>query len=281
MIPQHAERLHLGIHNFKCDMCSKKFYRKSSILCHMHIHLNIQPYNCPKNCGKAFYSKTAMHLHTKFHHTKHHEYICEICAMKYKQRYLLLEHIAAKHGGVRFKCTYEHCNNEYHSQSALKKHVDSIHESVLVACEFCGDNFRTGFSLYQHKRLNHSGRRFPCEFEGCVRTFATASKLKTHTKIHTGTKDFICHICNASYHIKRNLGRHIQVVHKKSRFYCEINGCNASLCNKDNYRAHMRKVHANLPTLEMTKMLEGIAKMKPVFLDNDDDDDYVEDEVNA
>jgi uncharacterized Zn-finger protein len=275
----HVERLHLNLNAYTCDLCSKPFHRKSSLLCHMHIHLNVRPFACPRHCGKHFFSKTAMRLHVKFHHTRHNEFICEVCAMSYKQRYLLHEHIAAKHAGVRFKCTHATCTNEYHSQSALRKHIDSIHESVLVACEFCGDNFRTGFSLYQHKRLNHSGRRFPCTAGGCGKTFATASKLKTHTKIHTGTKDFVCHVCNASYHIKRNLGRHIQVVHKKSRFFCEIGGCQASLCNKDNYRAHMKKVHASLPTGEMEKMLDGIAKMKPVFLD--DDDEYDQDGVTV
>ncbi|XP_070495955.1 zinc finger protein draculin-like [Chironomus tepperi] len=265
----HITQKH-SVHNtFICDLCLKKFHQKSSLECHMKIHLKIKPYTCPENCGKSFYSKHGLYFHNKMHHQPINEFICEICAKTFKQSHLLQEHIDAKHDGVRYKCTYEGCGNEYNTNAALKRHIISIHECKIVPCEFCGDLFRTGFSLYQHVRTNHKERKIVCEYEGCGKKFVIKTHYRDHLKMHTGKKDFICKFCDVSYHKKRNLTRHIEVVHQKSRFYCQIDGCGASLCNKDNYRLHLRKVHGNHP--ETKDLLDGLAKMKPVFLDSVED----------
>lgn len=268
----HIERMHTDNSiRYYCDLCPKIFNRKESLLCHMYAHLKIKPFVCPENCGKSFKSKHGMLFHFKMHHQPLQEFICEICAKSFKQSHLLQEHIDAKHQGVRYKCTYEGCSNQYHTSNALKKHINSIHEWRLEPCEYCGETYRTGFSMYQHIRTNHKERKYVCEHEGCGKKFAIKTHYTDHMKLHAGKRDFICTICDARYHVRRNLTRHIQVVHQKSRFFCQISGCNAALCNKDNYRAHLRKVHANFPGVE--KLLEGIAKLKPVFLDNIDGED--------
>jgi len=274
----HINQKHVGDNIFICDLCHKKFHRKYSLECHMHVHLKIQPYTCPENCGKSFYSKHGLYFHYKMHHQPINEFICEICAKSFKQSHLLQEHIDAKHGGVRYKCKYDGCGNQYDTISGLKKHIISIHECKIVPCEYCGEFFRTGFSLYQHIRINHKERKFVCEYEGCDKKFVIKTHYRDHLKMHTGNKDFICNLCDARYHKKRNLDRHIQVVHQKSRFFCQIAGCNASLCNKDNYRAHLRKVHTDNP--ETKQLLAGIAKMKPVYLDSLENGDEATQEQN-
>lgn len=227
---QHIERTHLGIKNFICDQCDKRFYKYSSIESHMNQHLKIQPFTCPHECGKQFYNRTSLRTHVKHNHTEEFEFICEKCALRFKERYLLQEHISTKHDGLRFKCSYPGCISEYYSNNGLKKHIDSTHESREEACEICGQIYRTGQQMYQHKRLKHSSMKFGCVH--CGKRFATSALMKTHEKLHMGQKDHICHICNSRYHIRRNLTRHIQVAHRKSKFFCKIPGCNAVLCNK-------------------------------------------------
>lgn len=227
---QHIERTHLGIKNYVCDQCDKRFYKYSSIESHMNQHLKIQPFTCPHDCGKHFYNRTSLRTHEKHNHSEEFEFICEKCALRFKERYLLQEHISTKHDGLRFKCNYPGCTSEYYSNNGLKKHIDSTHESREEACEICGQIYRTGQQMYQHKRLKHSSMNFECHH--CGKRFATAALMKTHEKLHIGQKDHICNICNSRYHIRRNLTRHIQVAHRKSKFFCKIPGCNAVLCNK-------------------------------------------------
>lgn len=86
---QHIERTHLGIKNYICDQCNKRFYKLSSIESHMNQHLKIQPFTCPHDCGKQFYNRTSLRTHVKHNHSEEFEFICEKCALRFKERYLL------------------------------------------------------------------------------------------------------------------------------------------------------------------------------------------------
>jgi uncharacterized Zn-finger protein len=111
--------------------------------------------------------------------------------------------------------------------------------------------------------------KFACSH--CDKKFATAALKKNHEKLHTGEKNFICKICHSRYHIRRNLTRHIQVAHRKSKFYCKVEGCCAVLCNKDNYRTHVRKVHSMMPADELESLLESIRSMKPDYIEGENE----------
>lgn len=168
---QHYERTHLGIKNFICDICGSRFYKFWSMESHMNQHLKIQPFNCTHNCGKKFFNRTSLRTHVKHSHNDEYRFVCEICAMKFKERYILQvsnylielnkvkigklpqEHISTKHDGHRFKCTYPNCNLEYYSNSGLKKHIISTHISREEPCDVCGVIYRSGCQMYQHKRL--------------------------------------------------------------------------------------------------------------------------------
>jgi hypothetical protein len=43
------------------------------------------------------------------------------------------------------------------------------------------------------------------------------------------------------------------------------------LCNKDNYRAHVKKVHKSLPPKEMEELLKAITAQKPDYLEEQND----------
>lgn len=85
---QHTERVHFNIKNFTCDLCGRKFYQFSSLEQHMNQHLNLRPYSCPVDCGLMFTNENAAKTHYKIVHTSA-EFVCEICAMKFKSRHKL------------------------------------------------------------------------------------------------------------------------------------------------------------------------------------------------
>ena len=48
----------------------------------------------------------------------------------------------------------------------------------------------------------------------CFKTFPFPSQLKTHLVSHTKERQFHCDYCNASYHHRSHLNRHIRTSHK-------------------------------------------------------------------
>lgn len=86
---QHMERIHLNVKNFVCDTCGRTFYSHVAIKEHMNQHLNIKPIPCPFECGEFFANSTAKKKHVISNHVGYSEYICEICAKKFKEKHKL------------------------------------------------------------------------------------------------------------------------------------------------------------------------------------------------
>lgn len=83
---QHMERIHYKVKNFICDKCGRKFYKCSEIEDHMNKHLGIKPYSCSYECGMSFSIKASLKKHIQSRHTEGAEFICEICALKFKEK---------------------------------------------------------------------------------------------------------------------------------------------------------------------------------------------------
>lgn len=122
--------------------------------------------------------------------------------------------------------------------------------------------------MRHHKIVNHVEKKHACKY--CGKKFRIKSFLKVHENRHEGIKKFNCKFCPATFYHYNKLRMHILVVHKKQKFFCEIPGCSSEFCNKSNYRVHIKTVHKEIPVDEMTKILERITLIKPIFQINDD-----------
>ena len=94
---------------FKCDICDKgfasKYYQKS------HMENNL--------CKKKLI------------------YQCGICHSNFKERHLLIAHIAIVHEGKKAYSTTEIyncniCEYAFHNKQHLKSHVDSVHAGKVI-----------------------------------------------------------------------------------------------------------------------------------------------------
>lgn len=54
---------------FACQLCTRKFRRKSDLSRHLYAHLNIRPHAC-QICGKRFVQKGAAKIHMKTHNNQ-------------------------------------------------------------------------------------------------------------------------------------------------------------------------------------------------------------------
>ncbi|CAK8679686.1 unnamed protein product [Clavelina lepadiformis] len=75
---------------FKCEICSKNFSTKGSLLRHNHLHSGVRKFVC-KVCGKGFFRSD--HLNTHFAtHTHKKSFSCHVCKRRFSSSQNLQKH---------------------------------------------------------------------------------------------------------------------------------------------------------------------------------------------
>ncbi|XP_034566885.1 zinc finger protein 177-like [Notolabrus celidotus] len=123
----------------------------------------------------------------------------------------------------------------------------------LLVCPTCGKGFQYIRPLMKHitthKKTNESNEELlnnlqsayktVCDF--CGKKFASAGCLKTHSKIHTGVRDYRCQDCGKTFIQKGHLTVHIRTHSGERPYYCEF--CGRAFSQKQNLSAHERRIH--------------------------------------
>merc|ERR1712039_643849 len=98
-LDQHIKRV-LGIKDFECKECGKKFVTKGNLTQHYRTHSGEKPFKCkhPKcGCGRAFSQKQQVDRHIK-RALKIREYKCTQCDMAFTTKYELTAHLRCHSG---------------------------------------------------------------------------------------------------------------------------------------------------------------------------------------
>lgn len=159
-IPKHLRQ------QYPCTACEFKCTRRDSLKSHfLTMHQESRQKNCLcKECGKTFYNRSQLNIHTKAVHEKIRNHLCNLCG------------------------------KSFFNSKDLEMH-EKRHGQKNLACEICGNLFFCTLDLKRHFKI-HSEPTIACEIEGCSKKFYTNSKLKIHVKIrHEGAKDFFCDYC--------------------------------------------------------------------------------------
>ncbi|CAG9761219.1 unnamed protein product [Ceutorhynchus assimilis] len=147
---------------------------------------------------------------------KVHKFQCDICNKTLLGRSnRLTQHIITAHSDIKnFQC--EICQKKFKSKQQLVNHGRVHTGEKPYKCYTCEETFASNQNLFNHNK-KHTGQYKSYKCALCDKGYSTPGEFETHKRIvHTGEKPFLCEICSQTYSSARNLGLHINRVHKKT-----------------------------------------------------------------
>ncbi|XP_012558100.1 zinc finger protein 181 [Hydra vulgaris] len=200
----------------QCDICQKSLKTKKMLWAHkVAVHYGGN-FPC-EMCGKKCITGAELRRHMTSHSTER-KFICQYCGLAYKRWSHLYQHLRVHEEEKNFRCDVCHVN--FKVQSELKDHCFAEHNNGdMVQCSVCRHKLQTPLAVYHHS-MKHTGTRdFNCEI--CSATFKRKQHLVTHMKTHlseTRQEDgsnevFNCQACDAKFTLKMDLKSHCDSVH--------------------------------------------------------------------
>lgn len=139
------ERKHL------CNVCQKKFLRRSNLIDHLRLHANERLFKCTF-CDKSFVQAGNLKAHMRVH-TKERPYECQVCGKTYNQSSALKVHYRSHTNERNYKCA--DCAKAFTNASDLKKHQRVHNPDLMFKCEHCERRFAQRGNLRVHVANNH------------------------------------------------------------------------------------------------------------------------------
>ncbi|XP_067388854.1 zinc finger protein 628-like [Emydura macquarii macquarii] len=109
------------------------------------------------------------------------QYICFVCAKRFKRATDLREHLRVHTGERPF------------------------------ACGVCGKRFTQSSALATHQRIHTGERPFQCPV--CPKRFNNSSNFAKHRRVHSGERPHRCALCGKCFQERRRVVRHLRAVH--------------------------------------------------------------------
>ncbi|TRY71268.1 hypothetical protein DNTS_006995 [Danionella cerebrum] len=220
----------------------------------LNVHIAMKHPSKEKNfhcllCGKSYYSETGLQQHVS------------------SAAHLRIEHGSVEdlpEGGLSFKCV--RCNEPCETEQDLFVHIKEKHEELLREvnkyvhedteqinrerqenqgneCKYCGKVCKSSNSMafLAHVRTHTGSKPFMCK----ICNFATAQlgDVRNHVKRHLGMREYKCHICGWPFVMKKHLNTHLLGKHglgqpKERKYECEV--CDRNFSEKWALNNHMK-----------------------------------------
>lgn len=217
---------------FLCDVCSKTFASKKSLIRHGGVHGKVnQPVkkrirkattklvdekvDC-RICGKPLASKKRLYEHEYTHYAKWElpSELCPVCGKLIMGRRYLAIHIRQVHTAPKARHTCPDCGKVLIGKKALVRHQAVHGGSTNFKCLICPKMCYSSQGLEVHMRTHTGERPFKCKFANCDISFTCRSSARVHYRQHTGETPFRCRLCHHSCKQAQNLRSHINHIHK-------------------------------------------------------------------
>ena len=171
-------------------------------------------------CDYGTHSKYLMAKHRRLQHKEcDHQYRCKTCYKVFQERYLLKNHVDAKHKGIKWIC--EFCAKSYEGKGALEVHKRKRHiNNAIYKCNTCHKSFMDKYLYIGHISTHDGKKLFACET--CKKSFQYKNSLKVHQQSCHGNDSFSCAQCGMKFSYLKGLKDHINGKHKmEKKFFCE------------------------------------------------------------
>lgn len=189
------ENTHKGIRPYKCNKCSKAYYKSSHLLSHRRrIHkegtINDTINNTCSECGKIFSSPESRIRHENI---CGQIFNCIYCKRVYIRSEWYIRHLRWHESKTptknNSKSTKSNPTNPT-NQSNPTKPTNQIKKTHLLKniCSVCGKGFRFKKSCKAHEKGAHGEKQYQCMI--CFSYFSYAHTLRKHiAKIHSEEKE--------------------------------------------------------------------------------------------
>ena len=176
---------------------------------------------------------------------------CPECSFTTLHSKSLWRHIRNRHRGQRYKC--QQCDKQYHYESGLKTHIETIHTKELDICSVCGLSMHRSRLKYHIQSVHHGTGNFTCEL--CGKIFEKKSCYIGHVNKHFDVKQFQCENCGKTFYYETSLCGHkkncLKQIAKKARklsaapsvFICDV--CAREFKTVCAMREHVQAKHSN------------------------------------
>ncbi|XP_066568593.1 PR domain zinc finger protein 12 [Amia ocellicauda] len=88
-------------------------------------------------------------------------------------------------------------NDEFHLCDGSSGTASSSAAASRMRCVICHRGFNSRSNLRSHMRIHTLDKPFVCRF--CNRRFSQSSTLRNHVRLHTGERPYKCHVCQSAY----------------------------------------------------------------------------------
>ena len=147
--------------------------------------------------------------------------VCDICGYKTKKSGMYYVHfhkyfrhnVPLPKGWEPFRCDL--CKKEFFTKFQLREHKLVHFDDHPFICETCGAKFKTRTAWNSHIFHKHNNeKKFKCP--ECPKCFKTMTKLKVHSRVHSGEKPFQCMRQGCLYRstTRGNMKLHLSTKHK-------------------------------------------------------------------
>lgn len=148
-------------------------------------------------------------------------------------------------------CSY--CGKLYKNLTALKRHVQNIHNSLLpFRCNLCGINQQSEKAATFHANMHNKSVNYYCEDGNCDKIFFNKNIMQRHMVKDHGDNVYKCELCENSYKSPASLKAHTESIHgnpTKHPYKCDNDKCNKPYATAEALRTHKTWAHASVEVL--------------------------------
>ncbi|KAK4570011.1 DNA-binding transcription factor [Recurvomyces mirabilis] len=124
--------------------CGKAFYQKTHLEIHTRAHTGVKPFVCKEpTCGQRFSQLGNLKTHER-RHTGERPYHCDICGKTFAQHGNVRAHKIVHTAAKPFTCKLDNCNKQFTQLGNLKSHQNKFHVETIRRLKARFENIKEG-----------------------------------------------------------------------------------------------------------------------------------------